>query len=323
MKGRGHTRTMFPHMWNWFRLAILSTAIAALTGAAPQSAQSPVKLAFYNIRSGMGIPGLHGRAEPFANVANCTDRSKPLNAWGAGVVQQALTSALSDPAVIALGLAESWKAVCASPEHVRETLGWKSITGIKNGLALVARYGFTDERWLQLDTSRNRNPKDTAWVLEAAVCVDARCDRKLMTYVTHWYATGPDEPDTYATQARQTVDFMETTSGRKPHVLIGDLNVWTARSRACRHGPNGDAAVGVLTGAGYIDAWPAIHGGAEGYTGMLNRVRCGEPEGYAWKRIDYAWSSSGYRPLDITRFGVVRPGDAAPSDHYGILATYP
>lgn len=314
---------MSPHIWNWFRLGILSTAVAALAGAAPQSPQAGIKLAFYNIRSGMGIPGLHGRAEPFANVRNCTDRSKPLNAWGTGVVQQTLTSALSDPAIIALGLAESWKAVCASPEHVRETLGWKSTSDIRNGIALVARYGFTDERWLQLDTSRNKNPKDTAWVLGAAVCANARCSRKLMTYVAHWYATGPDERDTYATQARQTVDFMNATSGGRPHVLIGDLNVWTARGRVCRQAPNGDAAVAVLTAAGYIDAWPAIHGAAEGYTGMLNRVRCGEPEGYAWKRIDYAWSSPNYRPLDITRFGVVRAGDAAPSDHYGIIATYP
>jgi hypothetical protein len=56
---------------------------------------------------------------------------------------------------------------------------------------------------------------------------------------------------------------------------------------------------------------------------MLNRAGCGAPEGSAWKRIDYAWSSTGYLPVDIIRFGVVPAGDAAPSDHYGIIVTYP
>ena len=47
-----------------------------------------------------------------------------------------------------------------------------------------------------------------------------------------------------------------------------------------------------------------------GNTGMVNRKGCGEPEGAAWKRIDYAWSSDHYRPIAITRFGVVTPGEA-------------
>jgi exonuclease III len=307
----------------WFRLALLSAAAALLLGGASQPASPGIALAFYNIRSGFGVPPLRGHPEPFANVPNCTDRSKPLNAWGAGVVPQTLTSALSAPNVIALGLAEAWKASCASPEHVRETLGWKAASDVHNGVGLVAHYGFSDQQWQQLDTSRNKNPKDTAWVLRAAICTSARCDRKLVTYTAHWYATGPDQRETYAGQARQTVDFMRSTSGGQPHVLIGDLNVWTASGPVCRQTPNGDAAIAVLEGAGYIDAWPAVHGTHEGYTGMVNRVRCGEPEGYAWKRIDYAWSSPGLRPLDMTRFGVVRAGDAAPSDHYGILATYP
>lgn len=307
----------------WFRSAILTAAAALLLSTATQPPTSAISLAFYNVRSGLGVPGLGGRAEPFANVANCTDRSKPMNAWGAGVVQQALTSALSDPGVIALGLAEAWKASCASPEHVRETLGWKAASDVRNGVSLVARYGLGDEQWQQLDTSRNKNPQDTAWVLRADVCRDPRCSGKVIAYVAHWYATGAEQRDVYAMQARQTIAFMQATSGGRPHVLIGDLNVWTASGPVCRQTPNGDAAIAVLSGAGYVDAWPAIHGSHEGFTGMLNRVHCGGPEGYAWKRIDYAWSSPGYRPLDMKRFGVRPAGDAAPSDHYGILATYP
>jgi hypothetical protein len=45
------------------------------------------------------------------------------------------------------------------------------------------------------------------------------------------------------------------------------------------------------------------------------------PEGYAWKRIDYAWSKK-LPPVNIQRFGGVPPGDAAPSDHLGIVVEY-
>ena len=270
------------------------------------------------------MPPLRGHAAPFTAGTNCTDTARPMNAWGAGVVQRVLKTAVADdPAVVALGLAEAWKSVCASPEHVREALGWKAASSIQNGIAIVARHGLKDERWQQLDTSRNKNPSDTAWVLRAVVCADAPCRGTLITYVAHWYATGASQNSIYEAQAKQTLDFMRATSGGQPHVLIGDLNVWTASGQVCRQTPNGDAALAVLTAASYVDAWPRVHGNAEGYTGMLNRPRCGEPEGYAWKRIDYAWSPSSYPPSDITRFGVVPPGDAAPSDHYGIVASYP
>ncbi len=44
------------------------------------------------------------------------------------------------------------------------------------------------------------------------------------------------------------------------------------------------------------------------------------PEGYVWKRVDYAWLK-GYTPAGMTRFGIAPPGHAAPSDHYGIIVT--
>jgi exonuclease III len=307
------------------RKILWTLAVAALVQLPSRmpAADGTVKVAFYNIRSGQGTEPLRGRAAPFAVGSNCTDPSKRVNAWGSGMVQQTLTSALgSDPSVVALGLAEAWKAVCASPERVRTALGWKAASTTHNGVAVVAKYGIKDERWQQLDTSRNKNPADTAWVLRASVCTASDCRRTLAVYVAHWYATGPEREAGYERQAQQTVAFMRETSGG-PHVLIGDLNVWTAPGRVCRQTPNGAAAVGVLTAAGYIDAWPRIHGDAEGFTGMLNRAKCGTPEGYAWKRIDYAWSPSTYPPRDITRFGVVPAGEAAPSDHYGIVATYP
>ena len=115
---------------------------------------------------------------------------------------------------------------------------------------------------------------------------------------------------------------MTQTAGSEPHVLIGDLNVWEGTGH-CGQSPN-PTGIPRLRAAGYIDAWPRIHGGAEGFTGMTNRRGCGSPEGYAWKRIDYAWSSPRLVPTDITRFAVPKaPGDPTASDHYGIIATYP
>jgi exonuclease III len=309
-----------------FAISLSCAALAALAfSPLPQrpSSDDTVKLAFYNIKSGLGVQPLRSHAATFADGGNCTDSSKPMNAWGTGVVQKTLTGALSDPSVVALGLAEAWKATCASPEHVRAALDWKTTASVQNGTSLVARYGLKDQRWQQLDTSANRNPSDTAWVLRALVCTDPGCRDTLIAYVTHWSATGPKQREIYELQARQTVDWMRSTSGNERHVLIGDLNVWTANGEVCRQTPNGAAAIAVLSGAGYIDAWPRIHGDAEGYTGMLNRVRCGTPEGYAWKRIDYAWSPSNYPPRDISRFGVTPPGEPAPSDHYGIVVSYP
>lgn len=303
-----------------FATALLSIVVI---GDRP-AAQNLVKIGFYNIRSGQGVQPLRGHAAPFTAGTNCTDSSRPMNAWGTGLVQRVLKTAIGDdPAVVALGLAEAWKSVCASPERVRDTLGWKGAASIRNGVSLVARYGLKGERWQQLDTSSNRNPADTAWVLHAVVCTDAACRGTLVTYVAHWYATGAAQVSTYEAQAKQTLEFMRSTSDGRPHVLIGDLNVWTASGDTCRQTPNGSAALAALAAASYIDGWPYIHGKAEGYTGMVNRPRCGDPEGYAWKRIDYAWSPSSYPPSDITRFGIVPPGDAAPSDHYGIVAAYP
>jgi hypothetical protein len=290
----------------------------ASVAAAPDS----VKLAFFNIQSGKGEVGLPGRPVLFTDTENCSDTTQPVNAWGVGLVQRELVKAIkNDPAVIALGLGEAW--LCGSPENVRQLLGWAAKTSTRNGLAVVARYGFAGpDAWQQLDTSRNPNPKDTMWVVRVPVCADASCRTSILMYSAHWFATGPDKLATYDRQAQQTLDFMAQTAGSAPHVLIGDLNVWEGTGQ-CGQQPN-TTGLPKLRAAGYLDAWPRIHGGAEGFTGMTNRKGCGSPPGSAWKRIDYAWSSPGLVPTGITRFAVPQiPGEATASDHYGIIATYP
>jgi hypothetical protein len=286
--------------------------------AAPQaqgagSRDAGWQVAFFNIQSGKGTAPLRGFA-PFADTHNCSDPSLPMNAWP--LVQMELQAVLADARTIALGLAEAWR--CGSPERVRAALGWKAHSGEKNGTGLVARYGFAAEpQWLQLDTSLNTNPQDTMWVVRAPVCTDATCRGSIPVYVTHWYGTGEHAAQVYQQQSEATVRFMSQDRG--PHVLMGDLNVFEGFQEVCNQHPN-NTALGPLRRAGYVDAWPAVHGTREGYTGMLNRRGCGSPEGYPWKRIDYVWVR-GFRPAAMSRFGMSPAGEAALSDHVGILVT--
>jgi exonuclease III len=304
--------------------AMAAVMLGVVGGPSSASAQTAAtfKVAYYNIKSGKGQVGLTGAAT-FADTTNCTDTSKALNAWGVGLVQQHLRASVgNDPSVLALGLGESWASVCGSPENVRQTLGWKARSSERNGVAMVARHGFAGpEEWIQLDTTLNSNPADTKWVLRRAVCVDASCSQSMPVFVAHWYGTGSHASTTYARQAQQTVEFVTRAGGDAPHVMVGDLNVFEGTAKVCNQSPN-NTALAPLRAAGYIDAWPLLHGSAEGFTGMVNRNGCGDPMGYAWKRIDYAWSPSHFQPLSVARFGVVTAGLEAPSDHYGIIAEY-
>ena len=295
---------------------IVPVMLAAVVVMAAQPAE-PVAVAFYNIRAGQGIQPLRGHAALFVDGHNCTEANKPRNAWGAGIIQREFDRLNADPHVVALGLAEAW--FCASPENVRKALGWKQQTGEQNGTGLVARHGFRGKAdWLQLDTSQNKSPGDTMWVVRAVVCVDATCSRTLDVYAAHWSGTGPQGQQTSDRQAAESVKFMSQSRG--PHVLIGDLNVFEGPSVVCNQKPN-NSSLDALRQAGYVDAWPAIHGRDPGFTGMLNRAGCGTPEGAPWKRIDYAWVR-GMTPIAIERFGMPAPGEAAPSDHVGIVATF-
>jgi hypothetical protein len=303
----------------WMRASIVAGALVAIF----TTSQPSFRIAFWNIQSGFGERPLPGRPCPFTESSNCTDPSKPMNAWGREIVQDELVRTIrNDAAVVALGLAEAW--TCGTPAAVQKVLGWKARATSKNGLSMVARHGFAGaEEWLQVDTTRNANPKDTKWVLRVPVCLDASCQQSIVVYTAHWYSVARTDEEDYAvarTQGQQTIDFMTRRSGAEPHILIGDLNAFEGPAPVCRQNPRNEP-IQMLRTAGYADAWPAVHGEAEGFTGMWNRQRCGDPEGYLWKRIDYAWSK-GLKPLAISRIGMVKPGECAPSDHAGIVVEY-
>jgi len=298
-------------------LANVALFVFGLEVPADGTAAATFKVAFYNIQSGIGAEALAGRPATFVQTINCDRGKGPVNAWGIGLVQKELeTKIKNDERVVALGLAEAWN--CASPKQVRQVLGWKADSDEHNGTTIVARYGFANVEWLQLDTSRNQNPKDEMWVVHGSVCLTAACERHINVYATHWSGTGPQGRDTSDRQAQQSIAFMDRSSG--PRILVGDLNVFEGTATVCRQRPN-NRSLQWLRSAGYIDAWAALYGDREGFTGMVNRAGCGVPEGYVWKRIDYAWSR-GFEPIHMTRFGMAPPGEGAPSDHYGIIAEY-
>ena len=134
--------------------------------------------------------------------------------------------------------------------------------------------------------------------------------------------TGPTPNAEFDIQAKQTAQFLQATAGGLPHVLLGDLNIFEGTSVVCEQSPD-NTSLTYLRNAGYVDAWNLLRSGQDGTTGMLNRAGCGTPQGASWKRIDYIWSRSSFAPVDVQRFGLVTPGDAAPSDHHGIIATFP
>ncbi len=292
--------------------ATLAVLIVTGMAAGPGAAQSPVpstfKLAFYNIQSGKGEPSLPGFPSSFSDTTNCTDTTKPMSAWGVGIVQRVLVESIAeDPGVVALGLSEAWP--CASVSAVKGVLGWRSASSERNGVAIVAKYGFAGpEQWLQLDTTLNTTPRDTMWMLRLPVCLDDACTRSLVVFTAHWSGSGLTNADSNLSaeiQAQQSIDFMSLLPAWQPQVLIGDLNVFAGTKVVCGQNPK-NRPLQMLREAGYLDAWTAIEGLADGPTGMMNRAGCGTPSGGLWKRIDYTWSRN-VAPLSI---GTLRSGGA-------------
>jgi hypothetical protein len=206
---------------------------------------------------------------------------------------------------------------------VKRALGWPAVAGERNGLGMVARYGFTGpEEWVQLDTSGNVTPADTKWVLRRRICLDAPCSRSIVVHATHWLAFAPNPANSPAIldkQTQQALDFMAQVPAGEPHILIGDLNLFN-NTNDCHSVPI-DHPMQMLRDAGYLDAWRSTNGSATGFTGIWNHNGCGSPNGNLYKRLDQSWSK-WIAPMGMTFFGLVTPGHEAPSDHAGIIVEY-
>jgi hypothetical protein len=287
-------------------LACDANSTVTLHGATPS-----FKVATWNVRSGMGIRGFSTTTWTDTTF-NCTDRSKPLNAWGKGLPQRALQSIKDDPSIVALAVQEAWR--CGSPSNVNSVVQFKTVTGDGEGVALLARHGFAGPPlYHQIDKAHNR------WVIGGPVCLDPVCSRSVPMFSSHWGGAADDD---FPVQAGRTIEFLATQAA--PHLFMGDLNVfkidqWNPRSPCTSADAAGRLkAIALIEGAGYVDAWKATQRTA-GWTGMTSRKGCGSPSGNVYKRIDYVYSR-GFDVRGSWLFAVPAPGADAPSDHAGLIA---
>jgi hypothetical protein len=258
----------------------------------------------------MGVSGFRTRSWDHTTL-NCTDRSKPMNAWGIGLPQKELQKLKADPAIVALAVQEAWN--CGSPTQLSAVLGFKTATRQQNGVALIARYGFAGTH-----TYHRVGAGYDSWLIGGSVCLDARCSASLPLFSTHWGGSDAEWPK----QAENVLAFLR--GQREPHAFMGDLNVfkidrWNPRV-PCTNAdkPGRSRAIWLIEQAGYIDAWKATQSGA-GWTGMASRDGCGSPEGNLFKRIDYIYVKQA-RVVSTQLFAHAPPGADAPSDHAGVIA---
>jgi hypothetical protein len=130
-----------------------------------------------------------------------------------------------------------------------------------------------------------------------------------------------NQPGFPALRALQAAQLVASLGAASPAILMGDLN-----------DPAGSPMYGVVTGAGFVDAWAAMRPGAQGLTcchasDLSNRVAVHELD----QRIDFIMTRgfghrNGMLPGQIRLLGIT-PGervagpqyDIWPSDHAGIV----
>ena len=302
-------------------LCVATAVVCALVTSASAQPAIMFKAASWNIRSGMGIKAFSGGFGPLfsSNTSNCTDPTRPMNAWGWGLPQQALTETLSgDPAVIALGLQEAWG--CASPENVRRVLGWKYASGELNGTALLARHGIKGLLVTERIATRDVDATEDQYLFGADVCLDAGCTTTARIYTVHY--AGADHAQ-IAIQIQNTIRAIDAQPLASVNVVAGDFNTYDTDlvPKPCATPPPESPGMVEWARSGYVDAWALLRPHEDGDTGMWNRNGCGTPNGGLFKRIDYIMTR-GYAPVAVDRWAMINPGvEDAPSDHAGIVAT--
>jgi endonuclease/exonuclease/phosphatase family metal-dependent hydrolase len=266
------------------------------------------KVATWNIRSGMGIRGF-ATTSWSSDTINCTDTSKPVNAWGIGLPQMELARIRADQSIVAFAVQEAWN--CGSPTNINSVLGFKDVSREQNGTALLARYGFA-----AAPTYTKISGED--WLVGGPLCLNAVCSVTLPVFSTHWSAPN----DEFGGIAQQTVAALRNQP--TPQLVMGDFNVYRTDAWNPSVPCTGADVAGRLQGidtmerAGYADAWKATQS-SEGWTGMATRNGCGIPNGNLFKRIDYVYSRD-LQAISTTRIARAAPGADSPSDHVALIA---
>ena len=310
-----------------FRPVALIAALAAMTVAAQAQAPATFKVATWNMRGGSGIRGFVNPAGFDSGTGNCTDKSRPLNAWGVGFVQPFVTKHVADdPAVVAFGTQEGWG--CARSGNVAPLLtGWKKWAWGRSGVNLFTRYGIKGD-WdeFRIEKAGVGGMKEDRWLLGAVVCLVADCSRTSYIYVTH---LSPATNRDWSPHVQKVLDHLATRT--QPQLLMGDLNLWkddrwSPNVRCGATTPEMTVAYDNIIKAGFTDAWAATQS-RPGWTGMTSRkaprggVYCGaESNGTPYKRIDYVLTK-GLKPVATELFAFTGAGTPHPSDHLGLKAT--
>ena len=113
--------------------------------------------------------------------------------------------------------------------------------------------------------------------------------------------------------ADQAAELLGALPANLPTVVVGDLN--SSAADPVRHG------YAVLTGAGLVDAWPALRPAEPGVTCCRDDDLAG---GVVGERIDVVLLRGLVQPIAIDRVGVEPRRDTPPrwpSDHAGVVAT--
>jgi endonuclease/exonuclease/phosphatase family metal-dependent hydrolase len=260
----------------------------------------------------MGVRGFATRSWDDETL-NCSDPSRPLNAWGIGLPQQALAGIAADQEIVAIGVDEAWN--CAAPDKVNALLHFKAVSREQQGVVLLARHGMAGPFVYQ-----RVDDQDDRWAIGGPVCLDAACSTAVTMFATHLFT----QTGSLARQAQALVTALAAQP--VPQIVMGDFNAfridrWNP-SVACTGG-NQRSLVEAITAveqAGFTDAWKATNDG-EGWTGMASRRNCGFPNGNLYKRIDYVYAKQ-LRPVRMERFGRAARGMDSPSDHVGLIAEF-
>ncbi len=285
------------------------------------------KVATWNMRGGSGIKGWVGRAGFESSTGNCTDHTRPLNAWGVGFMQPFVTKHVAaDADVVAFATQEGWG--CTRSAKVGPLLtGWKQWTHGRAGVNLFTRYGIVGP-WeeFQIEKAGVGGMPEDRYIVGGNVCLVANCSRTAYMWSTH---LAPAADAHWPAHVQKVLDYLATKP--QPQVLMGDLNIWkwdrwSPRVTCGAPTPAMAAAYTRIIKAGYVDAWPATQAGP-GWSGMTSRkaprgrTYCGQNrDGSPYKRIDYVLTK-GIVPIATELFGSTGAGTPHPSDHLGLKAT--
>ncbi|HZT30060.1 MAG TPA: endonuclease/exonuclease/phosphatase family protein [Bryobacteraceae bacterium] len=146
------------------------------------------------------------------------------------------------------------------------------------------------------------------------IAADVTLGGHTFTFVdTHLQSTFPGQPEIALLQVAQAQELAGAFIGTYPVVIAGDFN-----SNATHTPPERTQSVGVMTSAGYTDAWPVVNHGNPGFTWPLyfEDPLAAHPKG-PFERIDFIFER-GFGIQSVDRIGWKAPHA---SDHAGVAAS--